>query len=158
MEFKRGQYVILESTGQYRHIYGHVMAANLLRNSVGSVIVGYARMGMAGGIFPVCYFADDQKNQIVFPNIEDAEEYVYLRGWDDDNTPTLCNYSTIPGRMIVAMAKNIMNPNGYPPLSLFSALDHIDVTITIEKPKCDCGGEKCKLPHMTWCSVYKEPE
>ena len=25
-----------------------------------------------------------------------------------------------------------------------------------EDPVCDCGGEKCKLPHFTWCSAYKQ--
>lgn len=25
-----------------------------------------------------------------------------------------------------------------------------------EEPVCECGGEKCKLPHSRWCPMYKE--
>jgi len=36
-------------------------------------------------------------------------------------------------------------------------LEYIELTFEIQsKPKCDCGGNKCRLPCLDWCSTIKE--
>ncbi len=31
-----------------------------------------------------------------------------------------------------------------------------DATVIEEKPKCDCGAEKCKTTHADWCSTKEK--
>ena len=167
MEFLRGLYIIDEGFNLlHRHIYGHVPALNFLHSNPNASVVGYSRISAPNAPATSHYFRNDT-GYIEFMDIDLAEEYVYMRGWDDDNTTTLGNYSTIPGRMTVGMvvqaAKNIMNSGYAPPAALTWTNDSetaydINRALGLVKPRCDCGGDKCNLPHMRWCSIYKEPE
>lgn len=35
-------------------------------------------------------------------------------------------------------------------------IQHIEFTITLDKPKCECGSEKAKVPgHSSWCPKFR---
>lgn len=164
MEFKRGMYIIYEGNSVHRHIYGHVPAMHLLNGNPTASVIGYSRIG--GNVNANYYFRDDQGHFTDFSDISKAEEYVYLRGWDDVSDQTLGNYSLIPNRSYFypfVPATPLPTTYGAPVSFVYDPFDNTEEMIVnskigiSEKPKCDCGGDKCKLPHHSWCSVYKEP-
>ena len=149
MEFKRGLYIIDEGLCNPRYFYGHALARNLLNANPKAFIIGYSRFGDNGAPNADYYFRDD-KGCIAFTDLSEAEEYVYLRGWDDDNTATLGNYSVIYSRVSLKMVTQAA-------ISWNEGLkEAVDRALgREEKPKCDCGGVKCNLPCMDWCSLKR---
>ena len=163
MELKNGLYLVNDKgDGSRRAIKGRVSAQSLLSGNPFAEVIGYVPSRTARGIS--YYFRDVYGSHTGFRDIDEAEDYIHMRGWDDDDDSRLGSYSVIPGRVTIGRTARTANntiSGSSKSLSDWATEEREKDSWTIgyaEKPKCDCGGEKCKLPHMTWCSVYKEPE
>lgn len=74
-------------------------------------------------------------------SVSDAIHYVNSNGWDDD---------------AVSMAIPPTSP-AFAAVAPWSLDELPMIEIHIEKvTRCDCGGVKCKLPCVDWCSLRKK--
>ena len=140
MKLKNGYFIVEIPSGTPIVLRNRYDTASVLSSHYGSTIVGYQRTTHYPVSSPDFFFMTDHGQPERFDNIADAETYVYERGWDDDNTTTLGNYFPILSRLKASIP--------------CQPLEYIAVSISFPL-KCDCGGAKCKLPCMEWCSTRR---
>lgn len=73
--------------------------------------------------------------------VRDAILYVQLKGWDEDAVPILRRSIPLPPDYLANIPEKVLNQHGI--LSVPKA------------SQCDCGGVKCKLPCVEWCSTRR---
>lgn len=61
-------------------------------------------------------------------SVKDALQYIYVKGWDLDS-------------------RTANHPN--------TPIENISIKISQDISRCDCGGTKCKLPCVDWCSTRR---
>ena len=169
--FKNGMY----------HVYAAVLGAvNVDRNQAvkylnhysDARILAYYRTGMN----ELWYFIEKINNAAVslqydidFDSVHAAEMYVWERGWDEDGLTAFPINSYAIVRQTLGVPPTIPSPPALSSagkvaasqLPQFSNWDFLfkngeRFTDKPAVPKCDCGGDKCKLPHFRWCSMFKE--
>ena len=122
-------------------------------------VYAYERTGGVGSANATWQFLDLIGSILHMKTVEEAEEYVYERCWDEDNLNYFPGYAKV--RLLPALglsSSGIVPLSQIPPCTVdFGNQLFKGKWFTDEAPKCDCGGDKCKLPHFRWCSVYKEP-
>lgn len=117
-----------------------------MKDHPGSKIIGY-RHSLFAKPASDYIFMTDSGQPLRFDNIVDAEQYIYEHGWDDDNSTTIGNYFSILNRM-----KNPPQPN----MKSIYIEESTDPSMELTLPKkCDCGGVKCNLPCVDWCSTRR---
>lgn len=154
MSFNNGMYAIRSLGGLVLYLHDRSTVDLSVANG-GCLVVGYARNAAPNCLPVVIPFLGVSGNFLEFVDIDAAEDYVFERGWDDD-VPNPQPYVVI--RVASLYRATHMKPNAQWTRGYIGDPKYSIAGTYQEKPKCDCGGDKCKLPHMTWCSVYKAPE